>query len=203
VDWPRPVSWTLSLPLLIRSQPLLRLADETACGCHPLALARSSLASPATLRRSSSNAPPRAGAAQRKVAMRTPGCHPFERRASLTGSSGESLDQLAATGTSERIYTGRLRRPPRRAAQWRARRNARAHRDTSGDEHAGVKRRYPFEVSASRTGSSGGTRRRPLDRLTRVRQKTHHADAAFSRPFRVGLRGVLTTTRSSASSFRE
>jgi hypothetical protein len=40
------------------------------------------------------------------------------------------------------------------------------------DEDAGVKRRYPFEVPATRTGSNGGNldRCRPARRLKRVRQ---------------------------------
>jgi hypothetical protein len=69
-------------------------------------------------------------------------------------------------------YTYPRLSPQRCAAHRRTRRRARAQRNGRGDEHAGLKRRHPFERERREPDLTAGTvtRWRPLDRLKRVRQ---------------------------------
>jgi hypothetical protein len=90
------------------------------------------------------------------------------------------------------------------ASHRRTRRNARARRNTRWRRARRCERVISVRAPASRTGSSGRNRRRPLDRVTRVRQDPSPGTRFESRTARGAWMSVRVRThpRSSPATMR-
>ena len=135
--------------------------------------------SPATTRRFSTNAPPRAGAAEGGAE------HAGVRRAlsvRVPASRLESNEALLCKCCDERFASalGRLRCRPRRAAHRSTRRTRGRNASEGGEERSGAKRRYPFahQPGLRSTARADGT---TVSHRTPARLRRRHPLAAHRR----------------------